>query len=116
MTTKQLKDQTCRFCQKTLLHHGTRGQGKVAIHMYWCDHCQSEQTFDSKAKTIEWSFMAGEAYCIHFWPKFNSLKIVEYENGRPKKYVLELELDQPPDHMTPQTMTEEKVKTLIVFS
>lgn len=108
-------EPTCRFCQQTLYHHGTRGQGKLATHMYWCEPCQSEQTFDHKHKPREWSFMVGKDYCIHYWTKSKSLKIVEYKDNRPVKYVLEITLDKSPDY-TPQAMTEERVKTLLVFS
>lgn len=111
-------EPTCRYCQRKLVHRGTRGNlASNGINLCYCHYCESEQTFDDNASPIEYSFMVGKKYCIHFWPKSKAFKIVEYnEHGRPQKYVLELTLNEPPNYMTPQNMTEERVKTLIVFS
>lgn len=105
-------DVTCRYCQRKMQLHGQRGD----LYMHWCQHCQSEQTFHEDGKPAEYSFMVGKNYCIHFWPKTKQLKIVQYKNDRPEKYVLEITVDVPPTHMTPTSMTEERVKCLILFS
>lgn len=112
-------EPTCRYCMGKLIDRGERGSLNIPgsmIYLRYCKHCESEQTFDHEARPMEYSFMVGEAYCIHFWPKSKAFKIVEYKNGRPSKYVLELTLDKPPTHMRPDNMTEERVKCLIVFS
>lgn len=109
-------EPTCRYCQGKLKARGSRGALEDAIYIYYCKSCESEQTFKKNGQTIEWSFMVGDSYCIHFWPQSKAFKIVEYKKGQPTKYVLELILEKPPTHMTPQNMTEERVKCLIVFS
>ena len=106
----------CRYCQRNLTHTGTRGTGKNALQLCYCHHCESEQTFDAKDQPAEYSFMVGTAYCIHYWTQSKAFKIVEYKNGRPAKYVVEITLKEAPDHMTPSNMTEERVKCLVVFS
>jgi len=111
-------EPTCRYCKGKLTFRGTRGKlNQNGLYMYYCHRCESEQTFDENAKPIEWSFMVGKNYCIHYWPESKKLKIVEYNaHSRPHKYVLEIILKEHPDYMTPSSMTEERVKTLIVFS
>jgi len=60
--------------------------------------------------------MVGKSYCVHYWPESKNLKIVLYNaHGRPQKYVLEVTLDKDPDY-TPTSMTEERIKTLLLFS
>lgn len=106
-------EPTCRYCKRKLTD---LRQGRGQIYIANCNACDSEQSFYETGQTREWSFMVGDTYCIHYWPESKALKIIEYKNNRPSKYVLEITLDKHPDHMTPQNMTEERVKTLIVFS
>lgn len=112
------EELTCRYCQHKLTYRGTRGKiSSDGIHLCYCKSCDSEQTFEEDGTPIEYSFMVGKTYCIHYWTKSKAFKVVEYNaHGRPQKYVLELTLKEAPDYMTPQNMTEERVKTLIVFS
>ena len=109
-------DLRCRYCKSEMKLHGSRDNNVFIFHMYWCKYCQSEQTIDDSGTLREWSFMVGENYCIHYWPQSKAFKIIEYKDGRPSKYVLEITLKESPDHMTPSSMTEERVRCLVVFS
>ncbi len=113
-----MKEHLCRYCNCKLTARGTRGKGvpKAEVELNYCKGCQSEQTFDDKGNPIEYSFMVGHKYCIHYWPKSKAFKIVQYDDGKPAKYVLELTLKEDPDYMTPSSMTEERVKCIVVFS
>lgn len=104
-------EPTCRYCMRRLTHRGSRGD----VNLCYCHACESEQTFDANARPIEYSFMTKEKnYCLHFWPQVKKFKIVSYKNNNPDKYVLELDIC--PHNYNPSNMTEERVKTLILFS
>lgn len=109
-------EPTCRYCHSKLTARGLRKGAKTNLALTYCKSCESEQTFDDKGNPIEWSFMVGHKYCIHYWPESKTFKIVQYDDGKPAKYVLEMTLKEDPDYMTPSSMTEERVKCIVVFS
>lgn len=105
----------CRYCNRNLSNMRIIKRGN--IHVGYCNHCDSEQSFYEDGKPREWSFMVGKKYCIHYWPESKALKIVEYNaHGQPSKYVVEATVKEDPDYMTPDSMTEERIKTIVVFS
>lgn len=107
--------KNCRYCQRQM--PDALIDRRYNIYIAQCQFCDSEESFYENGDTREWSFMVGRNYCIHYWPESKALKIVLYNaHGRPQKYVLEVTLMKDPDYMTPTTMTEERIKTLILFS
>lgn len=106
----------CRYCKKEMPAPRIRGKNP-AVFIFECKRCDSEQSYYDNGTIKEWSFMVDKKYCIHYWPGTKDLKIVEYNaHGRPQKYVLEMKTDADPDYMTPESMTEQRIKTIIVFS
>lgn len=111
-------EPTCRFCHRKMTNYRTLENdqslhGSDAMHVFDCLPCHSTQTFSIRGQTIAYFFDVGEDYRLFFYPQNILYKFI-VSNRKTSKVAMELE--EIPHQFTPQNMTEEKVKTLILFS
>ena len=83
-----------------------------------CVFCHSEQLFEREGKPLEYSFRVGDYLCLfpvgHPGPRFEIYK-VQIDSGIPEPKAI-LQLDFIPNNIRPDNTTEERIKTLILFS
>jgi hypothetical protein len=107
---------TCRFCCGKLVssYRGFPFTSDVFgdFAHYWCYSCKSEQIYREDASPIDWSFLV-PPYMLYFWPGHNfTIFLMEGDYiGKPI-----LTTKAVPVKMTPQNITIERVKLLILFS
>ena len=109
------EELTCRFCQRKLSNIQHMGEAMISIVVGYCKHCASEQSWYTNGKVLSWQFKVGDQYSIRYWPEKKKLQIEDYL-AKKSKSTFELTVNEDPDYMTPESMTEERVKTIIIFS
>ena len=106
MTDKDKLD--CHFCKRSLsvIKKGTS-------RIITCKSCRSEQWFNPDGSLYSWSFKVGpyELY-YSFGNKNFSIRMI----GGTGAIVVDIVLPEEPSYMTPESMTEERVKCIVVFS
>lgn len=107
---------TCRFCKGYLIEIGTATEYnskdfKTISHTRRCNRCQVTQSFKPNGEATSYSFEV-LPYILLFDLKENTFTIRERSDF--SKIILQV--NHIPHNMTPQNITLEKVKTLILFS
>lgn len=111
-------EPTCRFCKNKmspLVPFHSRGK---TLYSYHCIRCASEQLFDDTGQALEYSFRVGDYLCQFNSPTYKFQVVKQGPQGLggvPYTKVI-LTLDFVPHNLTPQNTTEERIKTLILFS
>lgn len=101
----------CRFCQ-----HPITPLKKGSARIIMCKHCKSEEWIEKDGSHYSWSFKVGQ-YEIGYYFESKTFKVSQLnKNGNWEKWLLDIPLKDEPTHMTPENMTEERVKSIIVFS
>ena len=74
--------------------------------------CDSTQYYEEDGKAMHYSFRVNKKYELHFIPRLNKFQISDCK----KPNSIYLTLDFIPHNLTPQNCTEERIKTMILFS
>ena len=111
-------EPTCRFCQRLmspLVPFQSRGR---TLYSYHCIRCKSEQLFAEDGQALEYSFRVGNYLCQFNSPtyKFQIVRQGPISNGGIPYTKVMLSLDFVPHNLRPDNTTEERIKTLILFS
>jgi hypothetical protein len=105
---------TCRYCHRPL-----KNQRLVTgeVWVFECIPCQSQQAFLSNGQCTYWLFRVGY-YSLNFDPFTQKFKIIRLPSLKDPGLLAQtiLQLDYLPHNLTPKTCTEERIKTLILFS
>lgn len=112
----------CIFCQRPLEfwenfepNNGPNFYAGEPSSIYQCKHCNSQQNFQMESgERTYYNFQVGP-YIFRFHPKYNSFSLGKEPPDEPGNYETILRLETIPDY-TPQNMTEQRIKTIIVFS
>jgi len=113
---------TCRFCQGKLKSGGSQTGGYPYTKLlYNCEPCMSQQMYKYDATPLEFSFYLNfgkRQYHIGFYPDNMRLAIhfVNTSPGPGWKPCVDIHLSEFPAWLRPDNITEERIKTLMVFS
>jgi hypothetical protein len=119
-------DVTCRYCHRRLLDpedlNDDRLPGVEEEYLYDCKPCNSRQCFKPNGKCTHWQFTVGH-YSLCFNPATQNFRILRLD-PRIDKSLQDLkdsmkpllQLDYLPHNLTPKTVTEARIKVLILFS
>jgi len=112
-------EPACRFCQGNMLcTGGVIHANNTESYSYECKRCHSEQDFESTGRPLDYKFVIGR-YHLLFKPRNKTFQIIVYpidEVWLQKASQCLLNVNFCPTHLTPQNTTEERIKTLILFS
>lgn len=109
------EDLVCRWCKRKLTNIESLGEAMISIIVGHCKHCDSEQVWYTNGKVLSWQFKVGAQYSVKYIPE-KKLLIIEDFLAKKSKSRFELKTKEAPDYITPESMTEERIKTIIVFS
>lgn len=115
MTPLQL---TCRFCYRPLIYAQTSASpGSTLLYQYKCLACNSTQHFWENGSPAHYTFTIGN-YILIFLPAIQAMEIVRINHNPNGTTLGNLVLKLPflPTNLTPQNTTEDRIKTMIVFS
>jgi hypothetical protein len=114
----------CIYCQAEMLlwddddgdpESHLPAYGKEGRLIYQCKPCQSQQDCGMvTGQLIDYGFRVGK-YGLWFFPYYGIFKIKDYSDEVYGEETV-LELNIIPTNLTPQNTTEERIKTLILFS
>lgn len=98
---------SCHFCKRALKPIKKMGAERTIT----CKSCRAEQVFQPDNSLFSWSFNVGP-YELSFHLGSMTLKITDRPNNKSFQYSLKEE----PSYMTPDSMTEERIKSIVMFS
>jgi hypothetical protein len=104
------KDDTllpCHFCKRALKPIKKMGAERTIN----CKSCRAEQVFQPDNSLFSWSFNVGP-YELSF--HFGSMTLKITDRGPNKSF--QYSLKEEPSYMTPDSMTEERIKSIVMFS
>jgi hypothetical protein len=111
-------DVNCRFCQRKLI--GPKSSHIDRFNLYYkfeCKACDSVQFFESDGRSLHYWFNVNKKYQLYFIPNIPVFQILNYSHlnhdSIEKVYIT---LEFIPKDLTPKNVTEERIKTLILFS
>lgn len=108
-------DVVCRYCSRRLQSHKSYSDPGVPnrepYYEFECKACHSTQYFRSSGQPLHYLFWIGP-YKLYFIPTGYGHPLFQLCNGELGPI---FELHYLPD-LTPQNCTEERIKTLILFS
>jgi hypothetical protein len=116
----------CRFCNGEQKDGGFRSNNGMTMYRYRCNACLVEQTYHPdgslleitlripKDKTIEFDH-GNFHYVIDFDPITMNLTVRSYGEKCGWKHHFNIKVRSQPDWLNP-SISEEKIKTLILFS
>jgi hypothetical protein len=109
-------DVVCRYCYRRMVPHRSYTDPGVSdgrpYYEFNCKPCQSTQYFETSGRPLHYWFMVGP-YKLYFIPYGYRTPLFQVCNGNLGPI---FQLDYLPHHLTPQNCTEERIKTLILFS
>jgi hypothetical protein len=116
----------CRFCNGKQENIGFKRENNVTMYRYVCNTCLVEQTYHPDGSLLEATlripvdktikFNAGTYhYVIDFDPITMNLMIRSYSQEYGWKYHFNIKVRSQPNWFNP-SLSEEKIKTFIIFS